>query len=656
MSILVDEYGKPLKYKRRYRNSLENPQTSLSDPDAWLVDAWGGGETDAGVNVNRKTAIGYPPLWRGINLISGDVATMPLVVYERGLEEERKKATSHPAHNLLLFEPNEFMTAFDFKRTLQYHAMLFGNGYAAIFRSLRTPVELLVLSPTETFPVQANGRLWYVTKVGEEQRRIPAEDVLHIRGLSFDGLIGHSVLEVMREALGLGMAAREFGARFFGEGSNQSGVLMVPGKFKQEQIRNAIQSWEEMAKGLKRSHKVALLQDGVKWQPTTISPEQGQFNETRQFEVREVANILGIPPHKLGDSSRTSYNSLEQENLSYLHEALKPWLSAWQSECRKKLLSKEEKKNDTHFFEFLHESLLAVNIEAKVKTLETEVNAGMLSLDEARAKLNMPPLPDGLGKRFRMPANMVFIDAPQETEEPGVTVSGEGAEGDILSNVEAQQDVQLNGSQIQSMILIGDKVAVGDWPGEAAKPAMEIAFPLVETGLFEKFVDELEKFEPPERPAQTGGVPGATPLVEPIPAQPEEDEPTDALAKAHRTIIANDIQRMVRRLSNEAKQSANKPERLAAWLQTFESEHGPTVVEVVRDGIVAHCVATCRPESAEPLTAWACTQLFSAYREDLGVTLSSTGELPVMIEALADRFERDLAMQIAETITTGVTT
>lgn len=662
--MIVDQYGQPiaLPKARRPKNSLENPATSLADPDAWLLDAMGGGETESGVHVNRKTAIGYPPLWRGINLISGDVAKLPLNLFERSGEAGKEKAVDHPAHKLMRRKPNPWMTANVFKRTMQYHALLFGNGYAAIFRSLKTPVELVILSPTDTFPVQAQGRLWYVTKAANEQRRIPAEDVLHIRGLSFDGLIGHSVLEVMAEALGLGMAAREFGSRFFGSGSNMSGVLMVPGKFKQEQIANAIASWEEMARGLKRAHKIALLQDGVKWQPTTISPEQGQFNETRQFEIREVANILGIPPHKLGDSSRTSYNSLEQENKSYLQDGLDHWLCAWEDECFDKLLTEKEKANDSHFFEYLREAYIQTDGETKIKMLVEQVNNGLLLPDEARAIQNLPPYPNGVGQKFRMPSNVMVVRDDGElaatdgqangetdmTTKPAGTNEDAAATGDI-------QATALNGAQIASLVTIGDKVATDEWPGEAAKPALRAAFPLMDNALIESMVNELEKHEPPPPPPQEtpfGGPPAGEP-EQPPGEPPAEGEPNDALAAAHRKIIASDLQRMVRRLSGEAKTLAKNREKLGEWLATFESEHKPRVSEVVHNGIFAHCVATSRTSDAEPLTVWACGLLFDAYRQDMGVTLAIDGDITPRVEAMADRFERELAVQIAEQITQG---
>ena len=157
-------------------------------------------------------------------------------------------------------------------------------------------------------------------------------DVLHIRGLSSDGYSGYDVISLMKDALGVGMAAQRFGARFFGQGSNMSGILMVPGHFDEQKIKNTIQAWNTMQTGLTNSHKIALLQDGVKFQQMTISPDQAQFLQTRQYEVRAtVANITGCPPHKLGDDTRTSHSSLEAENQSYLDECLDTWLCEFET-------------------------------------------------------------------------------------------------------------------------------------------------------------------------------------------------------------------------------------------------------------------------------------------------------------------------------------
>jgi len=341
------------------RNSYTVAARSLRDSDPELDALLGGAEVAAGVRVNTRTALGYPAFFRGVKLVSDTVAKLPL--YVRQLEEDGGSPIdkTHPAYRLINRKPNDFMTASVLQRTLTLHAQMHGNGYAYITRDGRgDPIELTILDSQSTYPVKwiqkdsEKMEVWYVSTVGNEIIRIPAQDILHIRHLSLDGLIGLSVIDLMRESIGLGIAVKQFGARFFGEGANCGGVLMVPGHIKKEAQLNLLNYWDKMTSGMKRSHRVALLQDGAKFQKTTFAPEEAQFLETKRFELIEIANIIGVPPHKLGDNSRQAYNSIEAENRNALEESYDPWLCTWEEELEAKLLTEEQQDSESHVIQF----------------------------------------------------------------------------------------------------------------------------------------------------------------------------------------------------------------------------------------------------------------------------------------------------------------
>lgn len=398
---------------------VENPRLSLSNPEVW-DQYFEGPQADSGVNVNPRSAVGYPPLWRALNLISGDVAKLPLNVYRRLPEGGKEVDKAHPAWKLLRQSASPVMKSFTMKRTLIGHALLRGNGYAVIVRNNRREAQqLLLLDPDITFPAVVEGELWYVTQVDNEMTRFRAADVLHIRGLSNDGYVGYDVVSLMRDALGVGMAAQRFGAKFFGQGSNMSGVLMVPGKFTDEKIKNTIAAWNKMQAGLTNSHKIALLQDGAKFQQMTIAPEQAQFLETRQYEVRAtVANITGCPPHKLGDDTRTSHSSLEQENQAYLDDCLDTWLCEFETECNAKLLSDTQKKGDTHFVEFNRKALLRMSAKDRAEYYAKLQEHGDLTVNDVLRAENMPTIGD-MGERRYRPANLIEIgEEPDEPQRP----------------------------------------------------------------------------------------------------------------------------------------------------------------------------------------------------------------------------------------------
>ncbi len=379
-----------------YDASLDQPNIPLTDTDAFR-DAFGGGTASSGETINVETALTYAALWRGIRLISRDVAKLPLITYRNLKGGGKERDNTHPAYYLLRRKPNEEMTAFIFRKLLQSHALLRGNGYAYIYRlGNGRPESLVPLSPDSTFPVRENGRLLYVTTfvhLGERiQRKLLPENVLHIRGLSSDGLAGYSLIDKAKETLGLGLAARKYGAIFFKNNARPAIVLEAPAGYPKGAFQRLSSEWSKLQGGLENAHRTAVLEEGVKANVIGTDAEKSQLIETRKFEIREVANWLGVPPHKLGDDAKTSFASLEEENQSYLDDALDGWLANWEAECIDKLLSEQEKRNETHTVEFLRSALVRANLKSRNESYSIAITGGWMTRNEARAKENMNPL------------------------------------------------------------------------------------------------------------------------------------------------------------------------------------------------------------------------------------------------------------------------
>lgn len=373
-----------------------------------------GYESDAGVHVSEKSVLGYAPFWRAVNVIANSIKGLPLDVFRRQADGGKEYDKTHPAARLLRLRAASWWRADEMRRTLTAHALIHGNGYGPIQRDLSgRPQAIGILDPCQTcVAVLEDGSKWIVTWVRGEQIKLPADQVLHIKGLSGNGAIGYSVLDVMRHAFGVGMAAQEFAGRFFSQGANMSGILMVPGHFTEEKIRNTLSAWTQMQTGLTQAHKVALLQDGVKFQQLTIEPDKAQFLQTREFEVRQtISNITGVPPHMLGDSTRTSHNSLESESQAFLDHCLDPWLREWEQECMDKLLTTKEREEDTHLIEFNREAAVAMEFEKKINGIYRQLESGLLNRNEARRLLNLPSAgPDG--DTYYRPANWTPVDQP----------------------------------------------------------------------------------------------------------------------------------------------------------------------------------------------------------------------------------------------------
>lgn len=383
------------------RATPENPSFNLNDPEAW--DALGAHKSSTGVRVNLKSALTLSTFRRGLNLISNYVAKLPVHVYKRQ-GDGKVRDTEHFAYALLRWKPNREMHAFDFMHTMTWHGVL-GNSYAYIFRrGDASPEELIPLSCASTYPVRENGRLWYVTTAKGEMRKLLPENVLHIKGMSDDGMVGMELIPQAKDSLGLTIAAREYPARFFSNSAEARIVLEHPAKLSPEAAKALREGWDKMHQGLENAHKTAVLMEGMKANRISANAKEAQLVEMSKFQVRDMANWLDLPPHKLGDDSRTAFASLEQENQSLLDDGIDPWLVRFEHEFRDKLLTEEQKRTDTHVIEFMRHALVRADIAARFQAYAIAINNRIMNPNEVRSRENLNPY-DG-GDEFLVPANM----------------------------------------------------------------------------------------------------------------------------------------------------------------------------------------------------------------------------------------------------------
>ena len=366
------------------------------NPAQWLVDWIHGEESASGVKVTPKSALKLAPFWQGVNTIAGDVATLPLILHRRA-GDRKERWVEHPAYRLLRRAPNPWMTATAFKETLQAHALTYGNAYAEIERDNRgDAIALWPLLPDRTEPLVVDGVVGYVTQTTSgEPRRLRAENVLHIKGLGFDGVRGYSVIAMARQNLGLTMAQEKYAARFFGSGATPGGVLEHPGKIGEDAIEQLRESWAELHEGLDRSHRIAILEEGMKFNPIAMPMRDAQWLEGRQFGRTDVASWLNLPPHKVGDLSRATFTNIEEQNRDYLNTSLMRWLVKWQEECDEKLLRDREKATDAGYFEFLTAALLRGDLLRRYQAYAIGIANRILNPNEVRSMENMNPYEGG---------------------------------------------------------------------------------------------------------------------------------------------------------------------------------------------------------------------------------------------------------------------
>ncbi len=395
----------------------DSQASGLNDVQRWLMEWMGGrGSTKAGVLVNGKTAMTYATVWQAVNVISGDVSQLPIKLYRRD-GEDRSVDREHPSYKLIRRRPHQHISAGTFIQTLQSHALLWGNGYAQINRTNGgKPVSLTPLMPDRTHPVVKDGRLWYETRIGSDRdksnpsqtKTINPANVLHIKGLGFDGLAGHSVISLARQSWGLGLAGESHGARFFGNYATPQGIVTVPGKMGPEAKEDFRNEWRKLHSA-DNEHNIAVLSAGTEFHTLTMNAKDAQFLESRKFQRSEVASWFNLPPHKVGDLERATFSNITDQNRDYLERSLMRWLVTWQEELNEKLLTTEEKESDSHFFEFMTEAFLRGNKKERTESQVSQVLTGLASINDIMRQENMNSIGPNGDVRF-MPLNITTVD------------------------------------------------------------------------------------------------------------------------------------------------------------------------------------------------------------------------------------------------------
>lgn len=394
--------------------NVENPQHPITDEALLEKLGIAGAESASGIRVTPEKALQNPAVYRGVSLISGAVAKVPLVLYRRGSNDSRDRATDHPAYRLLKLQPHELYHYYNFKSTIMLHALLWGNAYAYIERDANgDPQSLMILDPDQTTLNSDNGYFWYSTVMNDTDWRLPIADVLHIKGLSPDGLLGWYTVQLLKHSIGLGLALQEYGARFFKNNARPSVVVILPpGKGNKNHIKDFKEQWAVVHQGLTQAHGIAAMANGTDVKTFGGSNEEGQWIESREFDLIAVANALNLNANKLGAAINSSYNSLEMDGLSYLGDTLDPWFAQWEAECDVKLLREREKDDDSHYFEFNRKALIQTDAKTEDDILTNKLNNGGISWEEYRRITNSPTYKDP-NQEWRRPANIVTNQDPQ---------------------------------------------------------------------------------------------------------------------------------------------------------------------------------------------------------------------------------------------------
>ncbi len=407
------------------------------------------GGTTSGKAVTERSAMQMTAVYSCVRILSEAVAGLPLHIYKYTDSGGKAMALDHPLYHLLHDEPNPEMSSFVFRETLMTHLLLWGNAYAQIIRNGKNEiVALYPLMPNKmSVDRDENGRLYYTYYRGSDEAikdkdfavTLQPSDVLHIPGLGFDGLVGYSPIAMAKNAIGMAIACEEYGAKFFANGAAPGGVLEHPGTIKDPQ--RVRESWQSTFGGSGNANKIAVLEEGMKYTPIGISPEQAQFLETRKFQINEIARIFRVPPHMVGDLEKSSFSNIEQQSLEFVKHTLDPWVIRWEQSIQRSLLSADEKSR--YFVKFNLEGLLRGDYQSRTNGYAIGRQNGWMSANDIRELENLDRIPeeDG-GDLYLINGNMLplknagaFADTPtddgkeEKTDEEILELEGPDGDG-----------------------------------------------------------------------------------------------------------------------------------------------------------------------------------------------------------------------------------
>ncbi len=359
------------------------------------------GRADSGERVDEKSAMQIATVYACVRLLSETVAGLPLHLYQftDDTEKGKEQARKHPLYKVLYRQPNPEMTSFSFRETMMTHLLLWGNAYAQIIRDGKNNILALYPLYPENVEVDRdeNGEIYYIyhaytNEVPGDQNKdlyFRRDEIFHVPGLGFNGLVGFSPIAMMKNALGTTLAVEKYGSAFFRNGAQPSGVLEHPGVLKNpEKIR---ENWSDTYGGTNNAHKVAVLEEGMTYKPISLPPEDSQFLSVRQFSVEGICRIFRVPPHMVQDLDHATFSNIEHQSIDFVVHTLTPWLVRIEQAIEKDLLLEEEQ--DRYFPKFNVDGLLRGDYQSRMSGYATGISNGFLSPNDVHRLENMDLIP-----------------------------------------------------------------------------------------------------------------------------------------------------------------------------------------------------------------------------------------------------------------------
>lgn len=520
---------------------------SLTNPGQW-AELGIFNRTASGVQVSHEGSLKYSAVYACVRVLAGTLAQLPLILYRRRDDDGRERAADHELYDVLHSRPNPLMTSFNLRMALQGHLALWGNAYAEIeFDQAGRVLHLWPLRPDRMESVDLiDDTLFYTYRLPDNSlTTLTGGRVLHLRFLSPDGIMGYSPVKLYMQGIGLGLAAEEFGARFFGNGARPGGFLSHPGQLSDKALKNLRESFENRHGGLSNALRLAILEEGMEYEAVGIPPEEAQFLETRKFQVTDVARIYGVPPHMIADLDRATFSNIEHQGIEFVVHTMGPWLACWEQGMDTSLLTEAERRQ--YYTEFLVEGLLRGDSAARAAFYTAMFQMGAYSQNDIRRLENENPIDNG--DTYYVPLNMV----PSDIAAGGF---GDSPDGERLSQ---PARLAVDDDMVRRLQLLAA------WRGQRR------------IGVDQRL-----------------GLPFAIDESDPVAADMRERRAVQAatarrrLQQAQMRVYADVAGRILRREANDVANAARRllgQRSLAefdAWLRRFYEDHGDFVIDNMR--------------------------------------------------------------------------
>ncbi len=421
--------------------------------------------TASGVTVSPETALECTAVLACVRVLSESIASLPFNVYRRLPGGGKEIAEEQHLHEVICYQPNSWMTGFEFRELMQSWLLLWGNAYAHIKGGRQGGVtELIPLHPSRMEVKRlTNGKLryYYTEPTTPIQPQINVteyrqDEIFHLRWLSSDGVTGFVPTTLSRDAIGLARATELHSGAFFGNGATPGTYIETDQPHKPEVLSRFKEQWNDAHSGPDKAYKTVVMPFGFHRKQVEVRNDTAQLIETRKYQVEEVARAYRVPPHLLGDLSNVRFSTVEQSAIDFVTFSLIPWCRRWESACRRDLVVDDKQ----YFCQFDVNALMAGDYAARSQFIREMANLGALDVDEIRAQIGYNPLPDGLGKKRFVQVNMQLLEAftpdnptgqkqqPEATPSPPVSVDGTPEPSATDAPAAAEDARQLAGAEV----------------------------------------------------------------------------------------------------------------------------------------------------------------------------------------------------------------